>query len=356
VEIVNSAGQPALDPVFSRGTPLPTEKTVKYRASHALVPGNPDSSIAIKLWEGEYVSDPDANDWVGNVLLSHDGVKRSVPRDAEIEVTIQVNPSRLVTVEAFVPHLNQHFSGRLFVPQREEQDFAQMSRNVASETQMYRKRLEDIESTLSDPDDESTGREVEEVRRNLDALDANVSAAGDISERVDPDKARRIVEESKNVRGGLGRLERRVAGNGMRLDASQFVEVIESATKVVTQFGSALDKQQFTMLRREFDRTIAKGDEKAVQRVFAEISGLRWRILYRQDWFWREIFNSLQEPGVVFVDKAEANILIADGQAAVKSGDGDGLRQAVRGLWELQPKDSAETARERVARSGLRKY
>ena len=129
-------------------------------------------------------------------------------------MTIQVSPSRLITVEAFVPHLNQHFSGRLFVPQREEQDFAQMSRNVASETEQYRKRLDDIESTLSDADDESTRREVEEVRRSLDALDAKASAADDASERVDPDDARRIVEESKNVRGGLGRLERRVADNG----------------------------------------------------------------------------------------------------------------------------------------------
>ena len=93
----------------------------------------------------------------------------------------------------------------------------------------------------------------------------------------------------------------------MRLDASQFVEVIETATEVVTQFGSALDKQQFAMLRREFERTIAKGDEKTVQRVCEEIDGLRWRILYRQDWFWREIFDSFQEPGVAFVDKAEAN-------------------------------------------------
>lgn len=357
VEIVNSVGQPTLDPVFSKGTPLPTEKTVKYRATHPLMPGNPDSGIAIKLWEGEYLNDPDANDWVGNVLLSHDGVKRSVPEGAEIEVTIQVSPSRLITVEAFVPHLNQHFSGRLFVPQREEQDFAQMSRTVASETQVYRKRLEDIENTLSDADDESARREVEEVRRSLDALDAKSSASGGVSERVDPDDARRIVEESKNVRGGLGRLERRVAGNGgRRLDASQFVEVIESATEVVTHFGSALDKQQFAMLRREFERTIAKGDEKAVQRVCAEINGLRWRILYKQDWFWREILDSLQEPGVAFVDKAEANILMAQGQAAVENGDGDGLRQAVRGLWQLQPKNSAEAARERVVRSGLRKY
>ena len=148
VEIVTSAGQSALDPVFSKGTPLPTEKTVKYRATHALMPSDPHSAIAIKLWEGEFVNDPDANEWVGNVLLSHDGVKRSVPEGAEIEVTIQVSPSRLITVEAFVPHLNQHFSGRLFVPQREEQDFAQMSRTVASETEVYRARLEEIEHAV----------------------------------------------------------------------------------------------------------------------------------------------------------------------------------------------------------------
>jgi molecular chaperone DnaK len=356
VEILTSAGQPALDPVFSKGTPLPTEKTVKYRATHALMPGKPDSGIAIKLWEGEYLNDPDANEWVGNVLLSHDGVKRSVPEGAEIEVTIQVSPSRLITVEAFVPHLNQHFSGRLFVPQREEQDFAQLSRTVVSETEMYRTRLEEIESTLSDAEDESTKRQVEEVRRSLDALDAKSSSTRDVSRSLDPDDARRIVEESKNVRGGLGRLERRVADKGVRLDASQFVDVIERTTEVVTHFGSALDKQQFAMLRREFDRSIAKGDEKIVQRVCAEISGLRWRILYKQDWFWREILDSLKKPGVAFVDKAEASSLIAQGQAAVENGNGDALRQAVRGLWQLQPKGLAEAARERVVRSGLRKY
>ena len=142
----------------------------------------------------------------------------------------------------------------------------------------------------------------------------------------------------------------------MRLDASDFVQVIERTTEVVTHFGSALDKQQFAMLRREFERSIAKGDEKIVRRVCAEISDLRWRILYKQDWFWREILDSLREPGVAFVDKAEASVLIAQGQTAVEQGDGDGLRQAVRGLWQLQPKDLAEAARERVVRSGLRKY
>ena len=72
VEVLNPGGSPALDPVFSKGTPLPTEKIVRYRATHALVPDNLDSDIAIKLWEGEFLDDPDANEWVGNVLLPHE--------------------------------------------------------------------------------------------------------------------------------------------------------------------------------------------------------------------------------------------------------------------------------------------
>jgi hypothetical protein len=50
---------------------------------------------------GEFLDDPNANEWVGNVVLSQDGVRRSIPEGAEIEVTIKIDVSRLITVEAF---------------------------------------------------------------------------------------------------------------------------------------------------------------------------------------------------------------------------------------------------------------
>src|ERR1019366_9448667 len=162
-----------------------------------------------KRWEGKCLDAPDANEWVGNVLLAHDGVRRSVPEGAEIEVTIQVNPSRLITVEAFTPHRNQHFSGRLYVPQREEQDFSDLSHAVASETQTYRRRLEELGRTSSD---ESTQTELEDIRRDLDELDVRTPSPSNIHGKADPDDARRLVEDSKTVRGRLGRLERRAAG------------------------------------------------------------------------------------------------------------------------------------------------
>ena len=356
VEIRTPNGSPTLDQVFSKGTPLPTERTVKYRATHALAPDKPDSDIVIKLWEGEFLSDPDANEWVGNVVLAHDGVPRSVPEGAEIEVTIQIDPSRLISVEAFVPHLNQHFSGRLYVPQREEQDFSNLSHEVASEAKTYRQRLAEMERSLSPADDAATKSELKGLRGEIDALEAKAPASDGASSGADPDSARRIVEASKSIRGRLGRLERGVAGRRSPSEMTEFVQLVEASRTVVEQFGSALEKQQFAMLRRELERAGAKNDDFAIKRVCEEIDGLRWRVLGKHDWFWREILESLAQPNTPFVDHAQAQRLMARGQAAVASGDGKELREVVRALWDLQPKGNAEVIRERAMRSGLRKY
>jgi molecular chaperone DnaK len=355
VEILSPGGEAELDPIFLKGTPLPADKKVMYRAVHALVPDNPESDLAIKLWEGEFREDPEANEWVGNVMLSNSGVRRTVPEGSEIDVTIKVDVSRLITVEAFVPHLNQHFSGRLYVPQREEQHFSNLSKAVASETTSYRRRLEELEKNPAASDNE-TQSELEDLRRNIDELEAKTPMRDQSPERTDPDEARRIVEESKTVRGQLSRLERRSADRGGFFTSTQFAAQVEIAEKDVGTYGTSLEKQQLAILRRELERAAAKGDDKAVQRACSEIEGLRWRVLGKQDWFWRQIFDSLRQADTPFIDMAEAQRLFAKGQSAVSSGDGEALRQVVRDLWKLQPKDQAELIRERALRSGLRKF
>jgi len=165
-----------------------------------------------------------------------------------------------------------------------------------------------------------------------------------------------VVEDSKTVRGRLGRLERRAAADRRPVETTQFAELVEMAEQVAGQFGTSLQKQQLAMLRRELERAASKGDGKAIQRASAEIEALRWRVLFKHDWFWREIFDSLCQPNTPFVNPAEARTLITKGQAAVSGGDGEGLRGVVRSLWNLQPKGNAEASRERAVRSGLRKF
>jgi hypothetical protein len=156
--------------------------------------------------------------------------------------------------------------------------------------------------------------------------------------------------------GRLGRLERRSVGRSAPTDTTKFADLVETVTEVVNQFGTSLEKQQMAMLRRELERAASKADDKATQRICGEIDGFRWRVLFKHDWFWREIFDSLCQPGTPFVDATEARRIITTGQQAISNGDGEGLRAAVRGLWNLQPKENAEATRERALRAGLRKF
>ncbi len=350
IEIVQRDGKLALDPVFPKGSPLPLEKTVKYRATHTLSPSNPKSDITIKLWEGEFFTQPDANEWVGKVIMPHDGVRRPIPEGAEIEVTIQVDSSRRITVTAFVPHLNQHFSDELYRPEREEQHFVELSHKAVADTSVYRERLEELESTVSNA---ATQSELQQIRHEIDEIESSASRSGG---GQDPDSARRIVESSKAVLGKLSRIEQQSGTNSSASLSVQFIEAIESAEEVVNQYGSTLEKQQFTMLKRELERAVSKDDNKGVKRAVDEIEGLHWRVLFRHDWFWREIFDTLIIPGQVYVDQTKAQSLIAQGHSSIAEGDGKALQEIVRGLWKLQPQNVSDEIRERASRSGLRKY
>ena len=134
------------------------------------------------------------------------------------------------------------------------------------------------------------------------------------------------------------------------------MQQVEIAEEVVGAFGTSLEKQQLTMLQRELERSVTKSDNRAAQRACDEMEGLRWRVLGKQDWFWKEIFHNLQNSGGPFSDVAEARNQVNKGEAAIAAGNGEGLRAAVQALWKLQPKTEAEISKERALRSGLRKF
>lgn len=158
---------------------------------------------------------------------------------------------------------------------------------AVADTSVYRERLEELESTVSNA---ATQSELRQIRREIDEIESSASRPG---EEQDPDSARRIVESSKAVLGKLSRIEQQAGTNSSASLSVQFIETVESAEEVVTQYGSALEKQQFTMLKRELERAVSKEDNKGFKRAVDEIEGLHWRVLFRHDWFWREIFDTL---------------------------------------------------------------
>jgi hypothetical protein len=353
VEVVGLDGKSELVRIFDRSTPLPAERTEKFRADHTISASDPSSGIKIKLWEGEFGDDPGANDRVGYAVIDPDAIVGGLQAGDEMELTFCVDASRHIQIEGSAGRPKTKFRKPLYEAEREEQNFTELAADAASDAADYQNRIERLEDSAVASGNEESLPELEVIRRDLAALNAKVGS-GDRVE--DPDEARRIVTEGKAVRGRLSRLEQLQSG----LDASRaplrFAGLIEATEAVVRDFGSQVEQQQLSILKRQLEKAVERADARATQRIVDEIGAFRWRVLGKQDWFWREIFEGQAQPRVPFADPDEASRLIASGKEAMVSGDGQKLRSVVRSLWDLQPRSIEEASRERASVSGLRRF
>ncbi|HZH90352.1 MAG TPA: Hsp70 family protein [Pyrinomonadaceae bacterium] len=392
VELARPDGTIELSPVFPRRTLLPAEKTVSYRAAKTLRPSDADASLAIKLWEGEATSEPQANNWVGNMHIRNDHIRRPIPEGAEIQLHIRIDASRLISVEVFIPHLNANFSERVYIPQDEEPDYLELLAGVPLELESYALRLRLLEDRLllgdyadeaevfdfpevlyeqgeltsaaspgeagqqsSTPaDDHSPLSEIDRMRREIEDLDIEIILQRNGSVPLDADAAKGFVERAREIRVRLVNLEKRTGGSAKTSRASDAESLASETREYVENYGNDSQKARFNALARELERASARGDARGVQKLNSALKSLRGQILYAQDWFWREWFEYFQRPGRRFVNTEEAAKWLAQGAESLQTGDQAKLEEAVRRLWKLEPAEETAADTERSMRPGLK--
>ena len=388
VELSHADGRAELSPVFPRRTLLPAERTVTYRAAHTLRPSEPDTSLAIKLWEGEALSDPQANSWVGNFHVRSDAVRRPIPEGSELQLHIKVDASRLITVEVFVPHLNEHFTDKIFIPKEEEPDYVELLKGAHLEIENCLLRLTRVEehlmklnSHLSATDEfdfpeviyddghaDAAGvnaapplhardprrAEAEALRRELEDFDIELGAQTSAGDAEDHDRARGVVERLREMRARVASLERRanLAPSGsVTEEAARLADSVESD---VSAHGNDAQRERLAALRRELREATERDDVRGVRRAVAALRALRGEVLYAQTWFWESWFKHMRRPGTRFVNDEAAARWLAEGEEALKTDDRQKLERAVRWLWSLLPPDEQTARDERAAKPGLK--
>ena len=388
VELVQPDGTIELSPVFPRRTLLPAEKTVSYRAASTLRPSDAETSLAIKLWEGEALGEPQANNWVGNMHIWNTHIRRPIPEGAEIQLHIRVDASRLITVEVFVPHLNAGFSERVYIPQDEEPDYLELLESVPLEIESYMLRLSLLEDLLligeyADetenfdfpevlyeegelrPDDEekqsssavndnNPQAEIDRMRREIEDLDIEIGEQRSSGMYLDADAAKGIVERAREIRVRLLNLEKRFGRSAKTSRAADSDLLAAETREYVENYGNDSQKARFSALARELERASARRDARGMQKINVALKSLRGQILYAQEWFWREWFEYFQRPGRKFVNTEEAAKWLAQGTEAMQTNDQAKLEEAVRRLWRLEPVEETAANKERSMRPGLK--
>lgn len=353
-EILGPEGEPEMDVIFPRSTPLPAQKVVTYKASRTLRHGQLSDVIAIKLWEGEY-PDPYSNTFVGALAISAERLSRPIREGADIELTISIDASRRMEVHAFVPSIGEHFQERVYVARDNDPNLMAKVAVLDEDITEGRVALDKLASMARDADRFELVTMARDLGNQLDDLwlAFDEFRAGGMS---DPDDARKIHQRYTTIRGKMALLRRKIAPQspfdraleGLREERSNAMYTVAAA-------GSQIDRKEIEELYQESERQIERRDIEALGRLSIAFRRIHSRVAFSSPSFWESWYQELSSPYAQFTDRAEASRHLQSAHAAYGSGNLDALRDSIRRLWVLMPDTEKDREEKQTSDSGIRR-
>ena len=323
-----------MDVFFAKGTPLPARRRSIRRTTVEVRKGQTGSLIVIPVVEGENKNRVDRNQLIGTLEIQADTLRRDLPAGSEVEVTIEVDASRLVRTRAYVPLLDEEFEG-VNKLEMAGADPAALQQDVDRE----RKRLEKLRTrvdTTGDPTARDALRRIDQERMEHD-VDSALAAARD-----DRDAADKAAKRLLDLKQAADDVEDALEWPALVAEANETIALLR---KVVTEHGDSSGKQQAATLERELREAAEARDIDRVRRKIAEMDGLRIRILKEQPGFWVALLQWQEERKGTMRDRPQAEALIAQAYRAINNNDVPALQAAVQQLMSLLPADEQDEMR-----------
>lgn len=344
-EVETPNGRTVLEPLLKKGSLLPNSISKTFRASKNLLP-NSDDSLAIKVWEGENLKFPEANDMIGNLLIKGEDLNRAIPEGTEIEITLSIDESRLITVSAFVPRLNKHFSEEIFVPKWDYEDFKEVSISLSDSVEQNYERLRALENRV-DSVDRKTMSDIDRVKEQLVEFDLELDNAKMAEGLYDPDKTKHLLSNARKLEFALQALENEAEDDGSS-------DEIMDAIRTVDELGTSKQQADLKYLLVEYDISKKNDDLRMMGKIRKKISDLRMEVVFAQDEMWVYLFEELPKLPSFYLDGNAAVDLFKQGKFAIDTDNNPELRRIVVALYQLLPPSEVEQVKNRAMRSGLR--
>ena len=341
--LINSIGvalaNNEFDPILKRGRGLPAKATHTYLSVAALKKGQSGSVLRIPVCEGE-ASKADRNRRVAELSIAGSNVSRDLPEGSEIEVTLEMDASRISKVRAYVPVLDSDFEVTLgFGVSAREPEI------VRSDIAAERERLRETIGKALAVGDASGAKRLQSVERGeliaeLVALEKNVEVV---------DAAQKCEHRLLELRGVIDEVADKLEWPGLVSEARELSDrLVDEASRT----PQPQLKKQVEIMTREITAIIdaAKVDDLRVK--IQQAQSLYWSLLFVQPAFWVYQFQLAEKEIASARDQARATRLCDQGRAFVSQNNADGLKNVVRELWKLMPDDAVEE-RKRGYQSGI---
>lgn len=310
---------------FEKGTALPARRRFLHRQAYHVHKGRDDEFIRIPVVEGEH-SRADRNQQVELLEISGMKLRRDVPPGSEVEVTIEIDQSRLIKASAYIPILDEEIEVVLKLEKGipDAADLLSDAKRQKERLLKLRQKANEIGEEgpleiLSRIDDEEIEREIE---GSLTVVEGN------------PGEAIRCQHRLLDLKVANDQLEDTLDIPSLRQEAAN--EIAWTA-EVVNE--SEDDERSFQRLRRDLE-LVMNGqpiDVEILRRKIDEMNALRFRIQMAKPEWWVGYFEYLSQQKEKMTDQVQASMFITQGQRSINSDDLEALKSACRQLLNLLP-------------------
>lgn len=312
--------------IFEKSSILPLKATRTYKTLKRLTKGDKENALPIKIREGE--SDiPDQNQFICDLKVTGENLPYDLPEGTEISLTIEVNESREVKVEAFIPSIDLTFSARATV-HAENLSVEEMQ----TQFKQQEERAKKVEQSC-------TSDEKNKLEGIVQSLASSLSSAG-----VDEDEKRKADKQLKDLKIRLDGLEKH---KELPQLITEYNEKIKSIEETINEFGDQKEKgiflDQLNVLKKEGDEAIKAEDKVLISRVLEQLKELSNKVIFSNPSSWVYMFNKIQEKGHTWISETEADYYTQKGKRAIEMGDVDELKRVVHSLMLLLPPSEQKT-------------
>lgn len=316
---------------FEKNSILPLEKTISYKTIETVKAGEESNCLPITVYEGENKV-PEHNIFVCEIALTGEDLDVDLYEGSQVDITIKVDESRTVTLEAYIPIIDKVFNARATIFD-ENISVEKMQEEVNKEIDKIRK----IESYCTYEEKDQIYNEVQNIQTALRNAEH------------DEDEKRKTNVRIKKLQAEVDKLEELKNEDGLK---NEFYNLIESVKEAINNLEDNNRKNEF---QKRFDAVKSDG-KKAIDnnnmlllsKINEQLDGIMNAIVVSDDYTWLYWLNNLsREPEVL--SHAESKKYIEEGNAAFKAGNMNKVKECVRTLWSFLPDKEQEEIQSKIA-------
>jgi molecular chaperone DnaK len=315
-----------MEVLIPKGTALPAKKRVVHKTGLVHRKGPGGDPIKIPLLEGENVRRADRNRHIGTLVIKPDQFKRDLPALSDIEISLEIDASRVLRARAYIPALDEEFAEII----RFQQTTPALDK-LREEVEQERRRLAGMRSRAHSLENERALAILERIdnERMAEDLESALDAA-----RSDPDAADKCQNRLLDLRSAIDEVEFTLELPAL-VDKTE--EELAALREIVEEVGTSRDKQRADILEQEAREVLERGEIDPMWRKYKEVYRYVCQLWWEKPTSLIRIYNYLEELRDSMIDSRLAEQLFGRARRAMDQRDNPALRAALEQLVGLLP-------------------